>query len=187
MLASVLSASLHGIEGRVIRVEVDVAPGLPGFTIVGLPDASLQEARERVRGGIRNSGWKLVFNDASSQMWRDREARKRLIDVTYSLGVRLKENGEIEDVKIDSPAFRAGVNPATKLIGVNGRKFTAQWLHDAIHGSKTSAEPIVLLVEDGEFYKTYRVDYHDGERYPHLVRDESQPDLLSAIIAPHAK
>ncbi|MGH2513694.1 MAG: YifB family Mg chelatase-like AAA ATPase, partial [Candidatus Limnocylindrales bacterium] len=59
MLASVLSATLHGIEGRVVRVEVDVAPGLPGFTIVGLPDASLQEARERVRGGIRNSG--LVF------------------------------------------------------------------------------------------------------------------------------
>ena len=42
-----------------IRVEVDVAPGLPGFTVVGLADASLQEARERVRGAIRNSG--LVF------------------------------------------------------------------------------------------------------------------------------
>ena len=59
MLATVLSATLHGIEGRVIRVEVDVAPGLPGFSVVGLADASLQEARERVRGAIRNSG--LVF------------------------------------------------------------------------------------------------------------------------------
>jgi magnesium chelatase family protein len=59
MLATVLSATLLGIEGRVIRVEVDVAPGLPGFTVVGLADASLQEARERVRGAIRNSG--LVF------------------------------------------------------------------------------------------------------------------------------
>src|SRR5664279_6022339 len=57
MLASVLSATLHGIDGRVIRVEVDVAPGLPGFSIVGLPDAALQEARERVRGAIRNSGF----------------------------------------------------------------------------------------------------------------------------------
>lgn len=56
MLASVLSATLHGIEGRLIWVEVDVAPGPSGFTIVGLQDASLQEARERVRGGIRNSG-----------------------------------------------------------------------------------------------------------------------------------
>ncbi|HJW23039.1 MAG TPA: YifB family Mg chelatase-like AAA ATPase [Candidatus Limnocylindrales bacterium] len=57
MLASLLSATLVGLEGRVIRVEVDVAPGLPGFTIVGLADASVREARERVRGAIRNAGF----------------------------------------------------------------------------------------------------------------------------------
>src|SRR5665811_673925 len=57
VLASLLSATLHGLEGRLIRVEVDVAPGLPGFTIVGLADTALQEARERVRGAIRNSGY----------------------------------------------------------------------------------------------------------------------------------
>jgi len=57
MLASLLSATLVGLEGRVIRVEVDVAPGLPGFTIVGLGDASVREARERVRGAIRNAGF----------------------------------------------------------------------------------------------------------------------------------
>ena len=57
MLASLLSATLVGLDGRVIRVEVDVAPGLPGFTIVGLADASVREARERVRGAIRNAGF----------------------------------------------------------------------------------------------------------------------------------
>ena len=57
MLATVHSATLHGLEGRVVRVEVDVAPGLPGFTIVGLPDAALTESRERVRGALRNSGF----------------------------------------------------------------------------------------------------------------------------------
>lgn len=57
MLATVLAATLHGLAGRPIRVEVDVAPGLPGFTIVGLADAALKEARERVRGAIRNSGF----------------------------------------------------------------------------------------------------------------------------------
>ncbi|MHB8398222.1 MAG: YifB family Mg chelatase-like AAA ATPase [Candidatus Limnocylindrales bacterium] len=57
MLATIHSATLDGLDGRVIRVEVDVAPGLPGFTIVGLADTALQEARERVRGGIRNSGF----------------------------------------------------------------------------------------------------------------------------------
>src|SRR3954468_24705697 len=57
MLAVVPSATLFGLEGRPIRVEVDVAPGLPGFSIVGLADTALQEARERVRGAIRNSGF----------------------------------------------------------------------------------------------------------------------------------
>jgi magnesium chelatase family protein len=56
-LAVVPAATLHGLEGRAIRVEVDVAPGLPGFTIVGLADTALQEARERVRGAIRNAGY----------------------------------------------------------------------------------------------------------------------------------
>ncbi len=57
MLAIVPSATLVGLDGRAIRVEVDVAPGLPGFTIVGLADAALQEARERIRGALRNSGY----------------------------------------------------------------------------------------------------------------------------------
>ncbi len=57
MLAIVPSATLIGLEGRLIRVEVDVAPGLPGFTIVGLADTALQEARERVRGALRNTGF----------------------------------------------------------------------------------------------------------------------------------
>jgi magnesium chelatase family protein len=57
VLATVLSTTLVALEGRVIRVEVDVAPGLPGFTIVGLGDASIREARERVRGALRNSGF----------------------------------------------------------------------------------------------------------------------------------
>jgi len=57
MLANLLSATLVGLDGRRIRVEVDVAPGLPGFTIVGLADAALREARERVRGAIRNAGF----------------------------------------------------------------------------------------------------------------------------------
>jgi len=57
VLATLLSATLVALEGRAIRVEVDVAPGLPGFTIVGLGDASIREARERVRGALRNSGF----------------------------------------------------------------------------------------------------------------------------------
>lgn len=59
MLARVHSAATSGIDGRVLDVEVDVSGGLPHFTIVGLPDATVREARERVRSALRNSGFPL--------------------------------------------------------------------------------------------------------------------------------
>jgi len=59
MLARTVSASLLGVEGLPVRVEVDVAFGLPGMTIVGLAGSAVQEARERVRSALRNSGFEL--------------------------------------------------------------------------------------------------------------------------------
>jgi magnesium chelatase family protein len=56
MLAKVMSCAVVGLEGAIVEVEVDISPGLPAFTIVGLPDAAVQEAKERVRAAIRNSG-----------------------------------------------------------------------------------------------------------------------------------
>jgi magnesium chelatase family protein len=56
MLAKVTSCAVVGLEGALVEVEVDISPGLPSFTIVGLPDAAVQESRERVRAAIRNSG-----------------------------------------------------------------------------------------------------------------------------------
>jgi len=57
MLAKVKSAAVLGLEGHLVDVEVDIASGLPSFTIVGLPDKGVQEARERVRSAIKNSGY----------------------------------------------------------------------------------------------------------------------------------
>lgn len=90
MLATLLSATLHGLAGRVVRVEVDVAPGLPGFTIVGLPDAALSEARERVRGALRNAGFRhpprrITVNLAPAEQ---RKAGASL-DLAIALGVLL--------------------------------------------------------------------------------------------------
>ena len=61
MLATLLSAALAGIDGRIVRVEVDVSPGLPSFTVVGLPDTSVRESRDRVRTAIRNSGFEFPW------------------------------------------------------------------------------------------------------------------------------
>ena len=58
MLARCQSASLLGLEACPVTVEVDLAPGLPGLQLVGLPDVAIQESRERVRAALRNSGFR---------------------------------------------------------------------------------------------------------------------------------
>ena len=57
MLAHITAAAVVGIDAVPVQVEVDVSPGLPGVTIVGLPDATVRESRDRVRAAIRNSGF----------------------------------------------------------------------------------------------------------------------------------
>ncbi len=56
MLAKVLTCAVIGLDGALVEVEADIGTGLPAFNVVGLPDASVQESRERVRAAIRNSG-----------------------------------------------------------------------------------------------------------------------------------
>jgi len=90
MLAVVPSATLFGLDGRPIRVEVDVAPGLPGFTVVGLADTAVQEARERVRGAIRNSGFafpprRLTVNLAPAELRKTGAS----LDLAMAIGILL--------------------------------------------------------------------------------------------------
>ena len=73
MLAKVKTAAVVGLEGHPVDVEVDISSGLPAMTIVGLPDAAVQEARERVRAAIRNSGFnfpmkRIVVNLAPADL-----------------------------------------------------------------------------------------------------------------------
>jgi predicted metalloprotease with PDZ domain len=136
--------------------------------------------------GIRNGGYKLVYTAERSEMWKTREDVRKTIDVSYSVGLKAKDTGDIVDVHVNSPAYKAGVAPATKIIAVNGRQYSMNVLHHAIEDSTKSTGPIALLIRDGEYYKTFNLDYHEGEKYPHLVRDESKPDVLSEIIRPHA-
>src|SRR4051794_23618985 len=59
MLACLRTAALFGVDATPVQVEVDVSFGLPAFTMVGLPDASVRESRDRVRSAIRNSGFEF--------------------------------------------------------------------------------------------------------------------------------
>jgi predicted metalloprotease with PDZ domain len=109
-------------------------------------------------------------------------AARRSVNVMYSLGLALSSDGSIGDTVEGMPAAKAGIGPGMKLFAVNGRQFSPDVLREALKTAKNSPAPIELLVENTDYYKTYKIDYHGGEKYPHLVRDDSKPDLLSDIL-----
>ena len=138
-------------------------------------------------GGIERSGWKLTYDGERSDFWKAGEDADKLTDLSYSVGLKVKDDGTIADIAFAGPAGKAGISPSTKLIAVNGRQFSATELREAIDRAAKDTKPLELLIKDGEYYRTYRVDYHGGERYPHLVRADDMPDLLTQIIAAKAK
>ncbi len=105
MLAAVASATLSGAVGRSVSVEVQVSNGLPGFTIVGLPDAAVREARDRVRAAILSSGlaWpmrRITANLAPSGIRKGGAG----LDLPIAVGL-LVAAGELSPARTEGLAF----------------------------------------------------------------------------------
>ncbi len=137
-------------------------------------------------GGIEGSGWRLAYRSETPGNSGGDDFSSSRADLRYSLGMTVREGGEISDVIADGPAARAGLAPGMHLIAVNSRRYSPALLRQAIRDAEGTEQPIELLVEDREFYSSHRVDYHGGERSPFLERDSTKPDLLSEILLPHA-
>jgi predicted metalloprotease with PDZ domain len=138
-------------------------------------------------GGITNGGWKLVYSDKPNTQVRIADHARKSVDLSYSLGMLLKEDGTVMDVNPNLVAFKSGLAPGMKIVSVNGRAWSTDVLHEAIASAKSRTAPMELLVENGSFQETYNLNYHDGERYPHLERDNTRPDVLGEVIKSRAK
>jgi hypothetical protein len=74
-----------------------------------------------------------------------------------------------------------------RVVAVNDHAFTPDPLRAALKAGKASSQPIRLLVLSEDYYKTCTIDYHGGERYPHLVRQEGKAHLLDDLAKPLAE
>ena len=138
-------------------------------------------------GGITNGGWKLVYNDKPNTQIRIGDHARKSIDLSFSLGMMLKEDGTVMDVNPNLPAFKAGLAPGMKIISINGRGWSNELLQEAIASARNSTSPIEVVVEHGSFSETYKLNYHGGVRYPHLERDNSKPDVIDNVIKSRAR
>lgn len=132
--------------------------------------------------GIEEGGWKLEFSPDKPKAGRTGPRGPN--NTTYTIGLSVDPEGMVTDSIYDGPAFKAGISPGMKIVGVNGRLFTPQLLADAITASKDNSRGIEFLLVDDDYYRTANVDYHGGDRYPHLVRDDSKPDYIDELVKP---
>ena len=137
-------------------------------------------------GGVEASGWRLVYTDKPSDLFESEEQRRHSANMAYSIGLILAEDGTVEDSYFFKPAFQVGITPGMKIIAVNGRKYSGDLLRTAIREAKGSQQPIELLVQNADYFNTYKLDYHEGEKYPLLQRN-GKPDTLADIIRAHAE
>jgi len=135
-------------------------------------------------GGITGGGWKLVYSSKPNPYEQAREAIHHFTDAMYSIGLTTNAKGRIGDVLWNGPAFKAGLAPGMKIIGVNGSTFAPKALERAIENTGGARGTVKLTVKDQGVVTSYTVKYSGGLRYPHLERESGKPDYLSEIAAP---
>ena len=135
-------------------------------------------------GGVENAGWHLAYTNEVSAWLKAREGARKFTDLSFSLGFTLREDGSIIDVLPGSTADKEGIGPAMKLVAVNGRRWTPEILREAVKSAAAVHTPVELLVENDDYFRTHRLRYNDGEKYPCLQRDAGKPDLLAEILKP---
>ena len=148
-------------------------------------------------GGIESSGWKLSYSTEKSELIEDMEQVHKIdllwpewqkwgfVDLRYSVGLLIAEDGTVLDSAPDMSGYNAGILPGMRVVEVNGTKFSLSGIEDSIRKSDSGTIP-ELTIMNGASTSRRRLEYHDGAKYPLLVRDPSRPDLLTKILTPHA-
>jgi predicted metalloprotease with PDZ domain len=135
--------------------------------------------------GLQAAGWHLAYTAAPSSMHVAHEADDRDLDLHYSLGFYVEDEGAtLGDIVPGSPADIAGVAPGSHVIALNGYKWSKDLLHDTL--AHPQGPTLAFLLEKDDMFKTLELNYSGGERYPNLARDAGKEDLLGKIAHPRA-
>jgi predicted metalloprotease with PDZ domain len=135
-------------------------------------------------GGIEHGGYKLVYEDQPTKFEKAALGRRGGVDAFYSVGLRVRKDGTIGDVKMFSDAYKAGFAPQWKIVAVNEIGYSDDGFKDALKKAKEGSDPIEFIVSNDNHFRTLKIDYHGGEKYPHLERENGTPDMLDDILKP---
>jgi magnesium chelatase family protein len=184
VLARILSASLHGVQARLVHVEVDVASGLPAFATVGLPDSAIRESRDRVRAAIRNGGFEFP-NDRITVNLAPADVRKEgaAFDLPIALGV-LAATGAVAGAPLDSVAVIGELALDGELRPARGVLAIA--LACRRHGIKSLLVPAANALEAANVDQVRALPAASLREAVAILKGELEPQLVTRLDAPSA-
>jgi predicted metalloprotease with PDZ domain len=134
--------------------------------------------------GFTMNGYKLVYGPEQSDYLKQSERARKNIDLSYSIGLVVGENGAVTASIWEPPAFKVGITVGTQIQAVNDEAYSDDILKAAIVSAKTSKEPIRLLLKKGDRFRTASIDYHGGPRYPRFEKTGAGKSGLDILLAP---
>ncbi len=136
--------------------------------------------------GIARGGYRLVFTDKISDVAKSGDTAGKRTDLNYSIGLTVGDDGVISQVMWHSPAFAVGLTVGTTIVAVDGDPFGADAIKRAVKETATGT-PVELIVKSADRFRTVRIAWTGGLRYPHLERTGGGPARLDAILAARTK
>jgi magnesium chelatase family protein len=194
MLAKVMSCAIVGLEGVVVEVEVDIAPGLPKFYVVGLPDDAVSEARERTRGAIRNSGCYFPMTRIAANL---APANLKKVGPAYDLPIAvaiLLSSGQVEadvsrlvflgELSMDGTLKHTnGILPMVAIAYQNGFSKMIVPACDAREASLVSGTEIVPITSLAQLISYFRGEITAPEYKPEEAHEDESVAFMSIDMA----
>ena len=160
--------------------------GLASHDWAGFLRSRLDQPQRRAPlGWIERSGYRLVYANQPTNYWKLEERRRKITDLSHSLGL-IVDNGDrsVDQVIWDSPAFDAGLTNGDILVALDGETFDSTRLKDRIDAAVTARKPIELIVRRGDQFRTVGIPYYGGNRFPRLERVGSGTSWLDQLLMP---
>ncbi|HEX5537442.1 MAG TPA: peptidase M61 [Sphingobium sp.] len=141
-------------------------------------------SKEAPKGGLELGGYRLVYGETPNSTTKDIEKAIKGIDQSYGVGLAIETDGDIVSVIWNSPAFEAGLAAGMKIIAVNGIEFSGDVFKEALTDAKKEKKPIDVIVKQDSNYRTIRLDYSFGLRYPRLEKSGEGEGSLDRLLQP---
>ena len=134
--------------------------------------------------GLELGGYRLVYRPAPNATQRAAEQAGEYVDLSFSGGFTVANDGSIQNVIWDSPAFNAGLTVGSEIVAVNSYAFSTSLLTNTIATATDGQNDIALLVKNGDRYRRIELDWRGGLQYPHLERTGSGTAGIDQLIEP---